>query len=255
MNVVDHSSKFLKADGMPYLRFLSELHKKFTFDWYMEVGCRSGKSFAQVQSKTIAVDPVFSIRRNVVGVKPELHLIQKTSDDFFQTGFLEKHGIKISLAFLDGMHLFEFLLRDFIATERNSNPDSIILLHDCCPWTQGMTTRDIDNLPDGPWTGDVWKLVPILQKYRPDLKIDVFDCRPTGLVAVSNLDPKNATLAENYETIEREFIACDIETYGPDKFYDSFAYVNANDHYEEGFALFNKIGETDVVIGNQKRTP
>ena len=84
------------------------------------------------------------------------------------------------------MHLYEYLLRDLIATERNSSPDGFIMLHDCCPFDHGMTTRDLDNLPDGPWTGDVWKIIPILQAHRPDLKIDVLDCRTTGLVVLSN---------------------------------------------------------------------
>ncbi len=33
------------------------------------------------------------------------------------------------------------------------------------------------------WTGDVWKLIPILQRYRPDLQLTLFDAPPSGLVA------------------------------------------------------------------------
>lgn len=57
------------------------------------------------------------------------------------------------------------------------------------------------------WTGDVWKLIFILRDYRPDLKIQCLDCPPTGLVAVSNLDPGNRVLRDKYANI--------IQTYDP----------------------------------------
>lgn len=100
--------------------------------------------------------------------------------------------IKLSFSFLDGMHLFEFLLRDFIAAEKASGPNGVIAMHDCCPFSHEMTTRDLDNLPQGggAWTGDVWKLIPILREYRPDLKLTVLNAAPTGLVFVSGLKPK-----------------------------------------------------------------
>lgn len=245
----------VRASGLNYLRFLAELHQTYTFDWYMEVGCRNGNSFAAVRSKTIAVDPVFSIKKNVISIKPALHLFQNTSDEFFNLKFLERNEIKLSVSFLDGMHLFEFLLRDFIATERNSAKDGVILLHDCCPWTHTMTTRDLENIPDGPWTGDVWKLIPILKKYRPDLKIDILDCKPTGLVAISNLDPGNLMLSNSYSNIKQEFLEVDLESYDPKKLYESFGYVSADAQREAGFPLFKGVGQSVDFQGNQKLTP
>ena len=35
-----------KAMGMPYTQFLTALHEKFLFDWYLEIGSRKGDSFA-----------------------------------------------------------------------------------------------------------------------------------------------------------------------------------------------------------------
>lgn len=74
--------------------------------------------------------------------------------------------MKLSVSFLGGMHLFEYLLRDFIGTEKNSTKNSIILLHDCCSFDHTMTTRDLECIPRFAWTGDV------------------LDCKPTGLVAL-----------------------------------------------------------------------
>lgn len=250
------SEAFAAASGILYYRFLKNLHRTYLFDWYMEIGCREGRSFAPVRSRTIAVDPVFSINEDVIGLKPELHIIQRSSDDFFASGFLQRHNVHLSLSFLDGMHLFEYLLRDFIGTERASARDGVIMLHDCCPWTHEMTTRDLDNLPPVPaaWTGDVWKLIPILQKYRPDLDLTVYDCRPTGVVALSNLDPDSRVLSDNYDEIIKEF-SVDLETYGVKRFFDSFDYVDAGAEMEAGFPMFSKIGRKEEVADKVRVTP
>ena len=70
-------------------------------------------------------------------------------------------------------------------------------------------------LPGGPsetdtaafWTGDVWKLLPILRKYRPDLRLHVLDCPPTGLVAITRVDPASRILADCYYDIVDEHAA------------------------------------------------
>ena len=229
---------FLKPAGMPYYRFLRTLHDTCLFDWYLEVGCRSGESFAPVRSKTIAVDPFFRAEINIIGKKPALHVFQATSDDFFGGGFLARNDIRLSLAFLDGMHLFEFLLRDFMNTEAAMDPRGVIMMHDCVPYGLKMTRRDLDNLPDGAWTGDVWKLIPILQKWRPDLTVTVLDCRPTGLVCVSGLDPSNRVLADHYDEIVAEFVGTDIKQFGIERFFASFAYTPARLVARKGFRMF-----------------
>ncbi|WP_207623669.1 class I SAM-dependent methyltransferase [Rhodobacter calidifons] len=223
---------------MPYHRFLRRLHNACLFDWYLEVGCRSGESFAPVRSKTVAVDPFFRAEINIIGQKPALHVFQMTSDDFFASGFMARNGIRLSLAFLDGMHLFEFLLRDFIHTEAAMEPKGVILLHDCVPYGMEMTTRDLDNLPKGSWTGDVWKLIPILHRWRPELEVTVLDCRPTGLVCVSGLDPDNRVLVENHDAIVAEFSGVDLDGYGIGRFFDSFAMASAKAEQEAGFPRF-----------------
>ncbi len=232
---------YVKPLGMQYRRFLATLHDRHIFDWYLEIGCRSGESFAPVRSKTIAVDPFFRAEINIIGKKPALHVFQQTSDDFFGQGFLARNGIRLSLAFLDGMHLFEFLLRDFMNTEAAMDPKGVIMLHDCVPYGSKMTGRDLDNLPDGAWTGDVWKLIPILQTWRPDLAITVLDCQPTGLVCVSGLDPKNRVLTQNYDRIVANFSDMDIKDFGVDRFFALFDYTGARLVARKGFQPFRPV--------------
>jgi hypothetical protein len=218
---------FRRATGLSYRRFFRRLHAARLFDWYLEVGCREGKIFSEVRGKTIAVDPFFRIAGDVMGVKPALHLFQTTSDAFFAGGFLARSGIALSVTFLDGMHLFEFLLRDLINAEAASRPDGVILMHDCCPFSHAMCTRDLDALPKGAWTGDVWKLIPILKVWRPDLRVDVLDCQPTGLVVLSNLDPGSRVLADAYAEIVADWRDRDLAVYGLDRFNADFTFADA----------------------------
>lgn len=229
---------FVPATGMRYLTFFKGLHEALLFDWYLEIGCRKGHSFAPVRSKTIAVDPFFRAELNIIGKKPALHIFQTTSDDFFAQGFLARSGIRLGLSFLDGMHLYEYLLRDFINTEADSDPNGVIMMHDCVPFGLGMLTRDLDNIPRGPWTGDVWKLIPILQKWRPDLKLTVLDCSPTAVVCVSNLSPGNRVLQDSYDSIRAEFDTMELGAYGVERFFQSFEMTSSADCAAGGYELF-----------------
>ena len=87
---------FKQANGVRYVRFLLDILEKNVFDWYLEVGCRSGRIFGNSRGKTIAVDPYFQVQSNVINVKPELHVFQKTSDDFFASNFLDAIDAKLS---------------------------------------------------------------------------------------------------------------------------------------------------------------
>ncbi len=197
---------FPKMGGIHYLEFLKWLHATRKPDWYLEIGTASGQSLELSSARSIAIDPAFRIRRDIHAGKRELHCFQMTSDDFFASGAAERLGAKIDLAFLDGLHLFEFLLRDFIGTEKISNPGGMILLHDCVPMSFVAAERDWDKSQTMSWTGDVWKLLPILRKYRPDLKIEVVACPPSGLVLVTGLAAGNRVLERNYDAIIAEFV-------------------------------------------------
>ncbi|MBZ9990507.1 class I SAM-dependent methyltransferase [Mesorhizobium sp. BH1-1-5] len=205
-----------RVSGKSYVNLLEDIHKKTKPTTYFEIGVQFGDTIKLAECATIGVDPRFRCETNIIGGKPICQLFQQTSDVFF-----ENHnpstifGRSIDLAFLDGMHLFEFLLRDFINTEKHCAPDSVIALHDCLPPGFYMTSRDMAdaNHPHsafpGWWAGDVWKMIPTLQKYRPDLSLTIIDSAPTGLVLITRLDPSDNTLSENYGKIIADFQAMD----------------------------------------------
>jgi hypothetical protein len=114
----------------------------------------------------------------------------------------------VDLAFIDGLHLFEQVLRDFINLERFCAPESVILMHDCLPRDRETSTRDRRTVF---WTGDIWKIVPCLTRYRPDLLVHTLDVPPTGLAIVTNLDPQSRVLPDLYDKLCEEFIPLDYD--------------------------------------------
>lgn len=203
----------LTGDG--YTVVLRNLHKFLRPKTYLEVGARSGRSLELAECDTIAVDPTFTLREKFFGKKPSCLLYQIGSDQFFrEQDPVSLFGRPVDLAFLDGMHLVEFLLRDFMNTERHCSRNSVIAMHDCVPADFAMTRRveiapkdaQSKNEPTW-WLGDVWKIVPLLRKHRPDLRIYLVDAPPSGLVLVTNLDPDSTVLSDNYADLVEEAVA------------------------------------------------
>ncbi len=201
---VTPETQFPMAQGRHYFSVLQDLHKAITPEWYLEIGVQEGKSLRLSSANTVGVDPEPKFSPNDWDKASSLYLFAETSDDFFANKHLDDIGCRFQLAFLDGMHLYEFLLRDFFNTERYMDPSGVIVLHDCLPWSENMAHRDRSQV-DGPsWTGDVWKVVPILKKFRPDLSVRILDAAPTGLVVIDSLDPNSTVLADKYDQILAE---------------------------------------------------
>ena len=122
------------------------------------------------------------------------------------------------------MHLFEFALRDFMNIERYSHKNSLIALHDCYPSDVDWAERERTQAK---WCGDVWKLLPILRRYRPDLDVKVYDCPPVGVVLVSGLSRGNQTLGKQYEEIVRKFEPLSLKDYGLRRLQKAFPAMDA----------------------------
>ena len=201
--------------GEEYRVLLGRLHKLLRPATYLEIGSRKGASLALASCATIAIDPEFQLDPAFMGRKPACHLYRMGSDEFFATHDPQAiFGRRVDFAFLDGLHLAEFLLRDFLNTERHCKPNSLIALHDCMPLDLAMARR-VDRVPEAEksprrpnwWTGDVWKVVAILKQVRPNLRIHEFDAPPTGLVIVTGLDPESTLLRGRYFDLVDEMAA------------------------------------------------
>jgi hypothetical protein len=107
------------------------------------------------------------------------------------------------MAFIDGLHLFEQALRDFINVEWYGHEGTICLIHDVLPQNKEWTSRE--KVP-GAWTGDTWKLIPILKQWRPDLEIEIIATPPSGLAVITGLDPHNDVLHQFFDEIVNEWM-------------------------------------------------
>jgi hypothetical protein len=181
------------------LKLLKAVHRVLAPKKYLEIGVRWGDSLALAGSRTLAlgVDPQPELR---VPLPPRSYLVRLTSDEFFRRyGLLGRLPLlKPDFGFIDGMHLVEFVLRDFINMERLMSARGVIALDDTNPYDAVLTSRERRR---GPWTGDVWKIRWILNEMRPDLKVITFDVAPTGLTLVRGLDPRSKVLSQRIDDL------------------------------------------------------
>lgn len=204
-----------------YLDFLKALHKNI-YEGYFEIGTRTGASLALSNSPSVSIDPFFQLNANPVGNKDFCLMFQETSDSFFENRLPFLSDLKCQLAFIDGMHLFEYALKDFINLAKISSEKSLFLFHDPIPWTFGMATRNYNDLPRGAaWTGDIWKLVHIFIEVGMKNNVRLLTSGPSGLLAVLNPDKKLVSkLEKNYDQICSKWLDVNLSEDNIDYFYD-----------------------------------
>jgi hypothetical protein len=227
--------------GVAYLDFLGTLATSLAPKSYFEIGTESGLSLARFNCDAVCVDPAFRLTGDPIGQRSRTLLFRLGSDQFFAEYDLRLFFPRgVDMAFLDGMHQFEYLLRDFANTESYCRSRSLVFLHDCLPVNLRMAEREwLTNSAEDEstrlwWTGDVWRFLPVLKKYRPDLRVSFADCPPTGLVAITNLDSESTVLHEAYHTIVDEFSSIQLGSYGIDQLWSLFPTLNTRDLTENG---------------------
>lgn len=192
-----------RLPGDDYLAWLARFHVELRPALYLEIGVDAGRtlSLARPPTRVIGVDPAPVAPRAFAAPTRTFAL---ESDAFFASPRCGAAlaGERIGLAFVDGLHLFEQALRDFIHVERRASRDSVVLFHDCLPLDRATSSRERRTAF---WTGDVWKIVPALVRHRPDLEVFVIPAYPTGLGVVARLDPSSSVLDARFDAIVAEF--------------------------------------------------
>ena len=161
------------------------------------------------RTRSIGVDPAFHIKREL---HCDLHLVRATSDEFFAREHPLAHFDEpvVDLAFIDGMHLAEYALRDFINTERFTHATSVIVIDDMLPRNVGQADRDRSRPRSGAaWAGDVYKIVDSLRAVRPDLVCLEVDTTPTGTVVVLLPDAGSTALLSAYDDLVEAYVVPD----------------------------------------------
>jgi Methyltransferase domain len=206
-----------RLPGPVYYRVLDWIHGFLKPVNYVEIGVHKGISLVQAHRDTpcIGVDPEPSIEEAIERVikrkLPDTRIYELTSDDFFDRYDLsELFAGPVALAFIDGLHLFEQVLRDFVNLERHSGTATVVLLHDCIPFDAIMASRE--RTTDF-YCGDVWKSALALRRQRPDLEMVTVRTAPTGLCLVRGLDSSNRRLGEELPEIEDGYRDLDFDYY------------------------------------------
>ena len=176
-----------------YSIFIENFNKKIKYNWesfprrydiinkiiikrnytsYLEIGCFKDETFNQINiKKKIGVDPVSGGN------------LRMTSDQFFID-----NKEKFDLIFIDGLHVYEQVIKDIFNSIKVLKENGIILVHDCLPrklWYQ-TPTRMSDT-----WNGDVWKAIV---ECRTLENIDTYTCLADEGIGVIKLQKNNNPL-------------------------------------------------------------
>jgi SAM-dependent methyltransferase len=187
-----------RAGVRSYLEVLRDLHVELEPKLYLEIGVRLGTSLSLASGPAIAIDP--DPHPDLQISNPAVSLHRCTSDDYFF--FLPENSLPrpVDLAFIDGMHLAEYVYRDFMNVERLMHPDGVVVVDDVLPNHPIQASRQRQSKV---WTGDVWRFAELLAKKRPDLRLTWMDTSPTGLLIISRLNPKSQALWGDYNKAMR----------------------------------------------------
>jgi Methyltransferase domain len=184
--LAEHLNESLeRLPGAPYYQILKWVHQILEPANYLEIGVHKGFSLQQARpgTPTIGIDPLPDIEEELIA---DVTIYELTSDEFFDRyDPTELLGGPLELAFIDGLHLFEQVLRDLINVERHATTDTVVLLHDCLPLDEVTAGRE--RTTDF-YSGDVWKATLVLRRLFPELEMIIVRTAPTGLCLVRGLD-------------------------------------------------------------------
>ena len=166
---------------------INQIIKTKKFKSYLEIGCQSDVNFSKI------------IIKNKIGVDPQSGGTHRmTSDDFFK-----QNKNKFDLIFIDGLHIYEQVLKDIENSLKILNENGVILIHDCLPakiWHQTIPQTHSS------WNGDVWKA---LVECRTDLNIDTYTCVADHGIGVvfkrKNLNPLEIKISNFHELKFRDY--------------------------------------------------
>jgi hypothetical protein len=169
---------------------MDRLHEFLKPRIYLEIGVQYGYSLRQARPGTRAIgvdpDPQISAEDIQAQSNAATSICRMTSDQYFASAhrewFAPGEANELDFAFVDGMHLAEYAWRDLVNIEKWAHPRTVVAIDDVLPYSPAIAERVMP--PGGDWTGDVWKILPMIAQHRPHLKVILVDCFPVGLALV-----------------------------------------------------------------------
>lgn len=153
---------------------LNKLLSLYSKPSYLEIGVDAGDTFRAINaSLKHGVDPEFKFDINAEAFKSQgAKLFNLTSDEFFKL----ETGTSYHMAFIDGLHEFNQVLRDLLNTLPRMRRRGVIVIDDVlpCHFQASLPTlemmlayRAAVGSDDMSWMGDVYKLVYFIRDYLP----------------------------------------------------------------------------------------
>jgi hypothetical protein len=116
--------------------------KKTNAKKYLEIGCDKNKIFRNIDVEyKVGVDPT----------RGGTH--RMTSDEFFAS-----NAESFDVIFIDGLHYYDQVSKDFYNSLKFLNDGGIIILHDMMPMSEEEAAVPIPAVLPYTWVGDVWRL-------------------------------------------------------------------------------------------------
>lgn len=182
-----------------HTEIINYLIERFNFQSYCELGVHDpSQNFDLIKCKfRIGVDPTsYGVTR-----LPSFH---GTSDEFFT---INKQTY--SCVFIDGLHEYDQVKKDFENSLACLNEGGIILIHDTNPEKEEFARVPRNGLR-GRWNGDVWRILGDLSNW-PDIDYRTLKSDPNGLTIVkrsigATLHPEETNMNWEYFINNREIV-------------------------------------------------
>ena len=214
---------------------------------YLEIGVASGTTLQCISAtEKVGVDPLPLF--NIAKLPKDMSFYKMTSDDYFSLLEAEK---KFDFIFLDGLHEFDQLLKDFIHSLKHINLGGWILIDDVVPSDSISALPNIETsysargvgMNEGyPWHGDCYKILPVIFENFSNLEafLIIYPDNPQLLVRI-NQDFTNVNL--DTTSLKKQFANIDyFEVFSRNAFQKFPIYV------EE--ILFKELKDRDLLANN-----
>lgn len=172
----------VQQTGEPIIDRINELCQLSGAQTYLEIGVRDGHTFHMVATphKT-GVDPAFTFDIKKYESQPGIFLFSCPSDEFFAnynvlTPPKYNKPVSYDIIYIDGMHKFEYVCRDFLNSLAHASDNAIWIFDDTVPsdsWSadaDSMRIRKYSAMIGSKhphWHGDVFKMIPLLHDFYP----------------------------------------------------------------------------------------
>jgi hypothetical protein len=142
---------------------------------YLEIGVARGATFRDVEVlERTGVDPAFKFDTQDSSDE-QIRFFLGTSDEFFAA---EPLFPPYDMIFIDGLHVFEQVVRDFSNSLLRTHRRSVVILDDTVPndvysaipdHQAAMRYRKATGSTDGAWHGDTFKTLFYIHDFWPSL--------------------------------------------------------------------------------------